>query len=124
MPSTKHRDSRRPYVCARNRRMTTCVPWDERGDFVVASVTDWAKHTGSNPSRVILDALEWYFTNESPKWFYDRIVEKVESEEFKRLHTPDKGGFCHRMSCEHCYSRRHAHYAATNPALQAGPKRD
>lgn len=104
--------------------MTTCIPWDERGDFVHTAVNDWAEHTGSNPSRVMMDALEWYFTNRSPEWFYNQTVEKIESEEFKRLHRPGSDEFCHRMSCHVCYAKRSAYYAKTNPAIPVKPRGD
>lgn len=124
MPSTKDIDSRRPYICARNRRLTTCVPWDARGDFVVASLKGWAEENDSNVSSLMMEALEWYFTNNVPKWFYDKISETIEAEEFKRLHHPDSGGFCHRLSCESCYSKRSAHYAETAASIRAKSRGD
>lgn len=118
MPSKPGRDSRRPYQCARNRRLTTTVPWDERGDFVCTALADWAEHEGSSMSAMMMTAMEWYFTNRTPDWFYKQTVEKIETAEFKRLHRPEKGGICHRLSCAHCYSKRSA-IAEANRSLQS-----
>lgn len=123
MPSEKHRESRRPYQCARNRKLATSVPWDARGDFVVTALKDWAEHKDSNVSALIMEALEWYFVNRTPEWFYKQTVDKIESAEFMRLHRPETGGFCHQMSCNVCYSRRSAH-AEANRAIRAEQRRD
>lgn len=106
MPTKPKRDSRRPAVCMANRKMTISIPWSERGDFIHESIIQLAESSGGTHSGVMMKALEWYFTNQTPVEFFNKVNSDIESTEYKRTHKPGTYTLCNRMGCTACYSRR------------------